>query len=131
MQTPNEDKTGNMIMSEGYCDVEAGAFEENDFSPWISRADLQIVFDDLKKGDYFAYVEGRNNGGFQQYRHVTKKFVEDEYVDWAIFWALTQDQFYKVDLKMGKSGYVRLRMQVFEDSAGVAYHQVLWVKPKD
>ena len=118
-------------MDQGYCDVEKGTFEEKDFSAWLSKADLQIVFDSMKDRDHFAYVEGRNNGGLHQYRHVTRAFDGTAHSEWAAFWGLTQEQFYKVDLKMGKSGFTRERLQVFEDGAGYAHHQCLWLKPKE
>ena len=118
-------------MNQGYSNIEADAFAADDFSPWMSKADLQLVFDALKQGDHFAYVEGRNNGGFHQYRHVTLAFTGPEHSEWGAFWGLTQEQFYKVDLKMLKSGYIRKHLQVFEDGAGYAHHQGLWLKPKD
>ena len=54
------------MMNSGYSSLKGGEFSESDFSPWMSKADQQVVYDNREDGTYFAFVEGRNNGGFHQ-----------------------------------------------------------------
>lgn len=103
---------------------------ESEFSPWMSKADQQVVYEGRKEGTYFAYTEGRNNGGFLQFRHVLKEFKGEEHTEWAVFWGLSEDEFYQLELGMRNKGFAREHLQVFEDSSGKAYHQVLWLLPR-
>lgn len=115
-------------MSSGYCSL-TKPFKESEFSEWMSKADQQVAYEQRKEGMYFAYTEGRNNGGFHQYRHVTKKFTGAKHSEFAVFWGLSEDEFYQIDLNMRKKGFERSNLQVFEDGTGKAYHQVLWLLP--
>lgn len=114
----------------GYRLYKSGAAVEEDFSPWMSKADLQIVHEMPRNGDYFAFVEGRNNGGMNEYRYVLKQFPAERYAQWAVFWGLSADEFYRMDLKMLREGLERENTQVFLDAAGKAHHQVVWLKKK-
>lgn len=119
----------NEVMSSGYSSLKDGEFSESDFSPWMSKADQQVVYDGRADGTYFAYVEGRNNGGFHQYRHVLQKFDASANKEWGVFWGLTTEEFYQIDLKMQKRGFTRAYLQVFEDATGKSYHQGVWLLP--
>lgn len=114
----------------GFKSIKDGSFAESDFSEWLSKANLQTVYEKRAPGTYFAFVEGRNNGGLQEYRHVTRPFTGDKYSEFAVFWGLSGDEFYQVDLKMLRGGFIRGNTQVFVDGTGKAFHQVVWLKPK-
>lgn len=113
-----------------YSSVPAGTYADGDFSKWMSKADQQLAYEKRGEGKYFAYTEGRNNGGFLEYRHVVKPIPKEKIDEWGIFWGLDEDKFYEIDLKMQRSGFIRESVQVFHDNTGVAYHQAIWVKPK-
>ena len=115
--------------ADGYRSPELASVPEEKFSPWMSKADQQIVYDGLAKGTYFAVVEGRCNGGFQQFRHVTESYPENEFTEWGVFWGLSPEEFYQIDLNMQRKGFVRKTLQVFEDGTGEAFHQGLWILP--
>ncbi len=104
------------------------SFKDEEFSPWMSKADQQIAYEKRREGTYFAYTEGRSKGGLQQYRHVVKPLPADNKTHWAVYWGLTANEFYQVDLKLQRDGYIRKNLQVFQDGSGVAYHQGLWMK---
>lgn len=114
----------------GFKSIKEGSYAESDFSDWMSKAGLQNVYEKRAAGTYFAYVEGRNNGGLQEFRFVSKPFTGEKYTEFAVFWGLSSDEFYQVDLKMLRSGFIRGNTQVFVDGTGKAYHQVIWLKPK-
>ena len=114
----------------GYRDYGSGKYDEKDFSAWMSKAEQKAAYDAISPGSYFSYTEGRNNGGFNQYRQVKTTFPQDRFTEWAVFWGLTADEFYQLELKMLASGFVRQNLQVFTDSQGLALHQVVWLKPK-
>ena len=116
-------------MSSGYCSL-SEPFEDGEYSEWMSKADQQVAYEQRKEGMFFAYTEGRNNGGFHQYRHVMKKFTGTKYTEFAVFWGLSGDEFYQIDLNMQKKGFERANLQVFEDGTGEAFHQALWLLPK-
>ena len=115
-------------MSSGYSSLKE-PFKESELSEWMSKADQQVAYEERKEGMYFAYTEGRNNGGFHQYRHVMKKFTGENHREFAVFWGLSESEFYQIDLSMRKKGFERANLQVFEDGTGKAYHQVLWLLP--
>ena len=106
------------------------AFRENEFSPWMTRAEQQIIYDNKPAGQYFADTEGRNNGGLNQYRHVLRPFPQNTCSDWAVYWGLSGEEFYQLDLKFLRAGYVRDHLQVFVDGQGQSFHQAVWLKPK-
>lgn len=114
----------------GYSSVKSGSFAAKDFSVWMSKADQQKAYEDRPEGSFFVYTEGRDNGGFHEYRHVVRPFPTDKYEEWGVFWGLTTEEFYQIDLKMIRAGFVRENVQVFRDATGKAYHQSLWLKPK-
>ena len=110
--------------------LRSGIYHEDEFSPWMTKAEQQVVYDRKHPGSYFACTEGRNNGGLNQYRHILKPVPSDKYSEWAIYWGLNPDEFYDIELKMLRSGFVREHLQVFTDSQGVALHQAVWLKIK-
>jgi hypothetical protein len=114
----------------GFEEIKDTVFDDTEYSGWMSKADQQVAYDARAEGTYFAHIEGRSNGGFHQYRHVLKPFQADQYDEWAVYWGLTTDEFYQIDLKMLRSGSIRQNMQVFVDAEGKAYHQAVWLKPK-
>lgn len=114
--------------AKSYSDVSGKSFKGGEFSPWMSKADQQIAYGSLRKGTYFAYTEGRSEGGLQQYRHVIKSLKKDDSSKYAAYWGLSSNEFYQVDLKLQREGFTRSNLQVFEDGTGAAFHQALWVK---
>ena len=106
------------------------AFREDEFSAWMTKAEQQVIHDNKPAGQYFADIEGRYNGGLNQYRHVLRPFDQYRYAAWAVYWGLTAEEFYQVELKMLKTGHVRQHLQVFVDGQGQAFHQAVWLKPK-
>lgn len=122
---------GNQLLgetSESYQSYKSSDFAEKDFSPWMSKAEAQIQHEKPKKGDYFAVIEGRDNNGLSEYRFVQKSFPANEYSQWAVYWGLSPDEFYQVDLKMLHNGFTRSHTQVFRDATGKSYHQAVWLK---
>lgn len=104
-------------------------YQDGDFSQWMTESDQQMAFDAKDQGTYFAYTEGRNNGGLNQYRFVLKPIPKERASEWGAYWGLTPDEFDKVDLQMLKMGYIRDNLQVFEGSEGFSKHQAVWLKP--
>lgn len=115
--------------SGGFKSPSSLTFGEKDFSPWMTKAQQQIAQDTKPATHYFAYTEGRNNGGLQEYRHVLKPFPKDKFAEWAVYWGLSANEFYQLELKMLRGGFVRESLQVYTDSQGVALHQVVWLRP--
>jgi hypothetical protein len=111
-----------------YSESSGEKFNEGDFSRWMSKADQQIAYEVRKEGTYFAYTEGRCEGGLQQYRHVLKPLPADS--QWGVYWGLSASEFYQVDLKLQRDGYKRRNLQVFVDDTGAAFHQAVWMKEK-
>lgn len=126
----SSDKEKTSEAPKGYKSFKSGAVSDSEYSQWMSKADLRIIHENNKQGDYFACIEGRNNGGMLEYRHVTRPFPSDKFAEWAVFWGLSSDEFYQIDLKMLRAGFKRENTQVFEDATGAAYHQVVWIKPQ-
>lgn len=104
-------------------------YQNSDFSEWMTESDQQMAFDSKSNDSYFAYTEGRNNGGLNQYRFVLKPIPKERASEWAAFWGLTPDEFDKVDLQMLKNGFVRDNLQVFQGSDGISKQQAVWLKP--
>lgn len=111
-----------------YKEVKVGSFTEADFSPWMTKAEQQIAHETKTSDHFYLYVEGRNNGGLNQYRHVLRKFPIDDYKLWSVYWGLSAEEFYQVDLKMLRDGFTRANLQVFTDSEGRPIHQCVWLK---
>ena len=115
--------------SKGFRSPSSLSFGESEFSPWMSKAQQQIAQDNKPATHYFAYTEGRNHGGLQEYRHVLKPFPKDKFAEWAVYWGLSSNEFYQLELKMLRAGFVRESLQVYTDSQGAAFHQVVWLRP--
>lgn len=113
-----------------YKEIKSGSYSESDFSAWMTKAEQQVAHEAKPQDQYFAYVEGRNNGGLNQYRHVKRPFPADRYNMWSVYWGLSSEEFYKIELQMLRDGYVRENLQVFVDSNGSAMHQAVWLKAK-
>ena len=105
-------------------------FKDSDFSEWMSKADQQIAYEKRDQKTYFAFTEGRSQGGFQQYRHVVQPLPMETHSEWAVFWGLSSEEFYSADLKLQKAGFERAHLQVFEDGSGIAFYQAVWLKKK-
>jgi LysM repeat protein len=105
------------------------AWKETDFTPWMSRAELQVRQENNAADQYFARVEGRNNGGMREYRAAIKPFPADRYDQWAVFWGIDDKELFEWEVKLLKSGFSREEMQIFEDAGGRVYHQIVWLKP--
>lgn len=114
-------KASSVPPSAGYSSEKAGHYSENEFSEWMSKADVQIAYEKRAEGTFFAYAEGRSNAGFHQYRYVSQPFPKDQFREWASYWGMTADEFYRIDIKMQKLGFQRSNLHVFEDKAGNAY----------
>ncbi|MEP2774824.1 MAG: hypothetical protein ABJQ29_14695 [Luteolibacter sp.] len=114
----------------GFADLSGGKYDDKDFSEWMTKADQQMIYDKRAEGTYFAYTEGRSNGGLHQYRHVLKEIPKETTSEWGVYWGLDSKEFFQVDLKLQKSGFKRESLQVFEDGDGAAYHQAVWLKAK-
>jgi len=108
----------------------AAAFREDEFSDWMTKAEQQVSYEKTPPGHYFAYTEGRNCGGLNQYRHILRPAPLDQFSEWAVYWGLSADEFYQLDLKLLKTGYARQHLQVFMDGQGAAFHQAVWLKAK-
>ncbi|HVJ46274.1 MAG TPA: LysM peptidoglycan-binding domain-containing protein [Luteolibacter sp.] len=105
------------------------AWSDSDFTPWMSRAELQYRQENNPADQYFARVEGRDNGGMMEYRAVIKTFPSDQYDQWAVFWGIDEKELFDWELKLLKSGFAREEMQIFADAGGNVYHQIVWLKP--
>lgn len=112
----------------GYKELKSGPYQETDFSAWMTKAEQQVTHENKPKDQYYAFVEGRNNGGLNQYRHVMRPFPADKYSTWSVYWGLSSDEFYQLELKMLRDGFTRDSLQVFTDPSGKALHQVVWLK---
>ena len=123
-------KTGEISTGKNYKNIKTATFSEADFSAWMTKAEQQVQYDTKPADHYFAYVEGRNEGGLNQYRHVMSKFPADRYAEWSVYWGLSTEEFYQVELRMLRGGFVRESLQVFTDTRGMAFHQAVWLKPK-
>jgi hypothetical protein len=123
-------KVPSALPSSGYSSEKAGHYSENEFSEWMSKADVQMAYEKRAEGTFFVYAEGRSNGGCHQYRYVSQPFPNEEFSEWASYWGMTPDEFYRIDVKMQRTGFKRANLQVFEDKAGNAYYQSLWMKPR-
>lgn len=104
-------------------------WSESDYSGWMTRAELQHLQDASPPERYFAYVEGRNNGGVAEFRAVTRDLATAEFTQWAVFWGIDEQELFDWELRLLRSGFVRKSMQVFFDSTGRAVHQVVWLRP--
>jgi len=113
----------------GYCLPASTAWSEEEYTQWMTRAELQYFQDQAPQGHYFAHVEGRNNAGLCEYRAVRKPLPADQYVEAAVFWGLSDKEVFDAELDLLRRGFVRKSMQVFVNASGVALHQLVWLKP--
>ena len=113
-----------------YVESSGQTFKDSEFSPWMSKADQQLAYERRDENTYFAYTEGRSKNGFLQFRHVVQPLPIETHSEWGVYWGLSSDEFYVVDLKLQKAGFGRENLQVFEDGAGNAFYQAVWLKIK-
>jgi LysM repeat protein len=97
----------------------------------MTRAELQHLQDQTPPNQYFARVEGRNNGGLSEYRAVRKPLPSDQYSRAEVSWGLDDKELYAQELLLLRTGSVRKSMQVFVDASGTALHQIVWLRPLD
>jgi LysM repeat protein len=105
-------------------------WQEGDFTPWMSRAELQHFQNTSPSDQYFAHVEGRNSSGRLEYRAVVMPFTGEQYEQWAVFWGIDEAELFKCEMNLLESGFVRHDMQVFADQTGTSVHQIVWLKSK-
>lgn len=106
-------------------------WSQSDFTPWMSRAELQHLQENNPSDQYFAHVEGRYREGHIEYRAVIRPFSSDEYDQWAVFWGINEAELFDWELRLLKAGFTRKDTQVFEDATGRALHQIVWLKAKN
>ena len=112
-----------------YCLPASTAWSEEEYSQWMTRAELQFFQEQLAAGQYFAHVEGRNNAGLCEYRAVRKPLPVEQYVEAAVFWGLDDKDVFERELSLLRAGFVRKSMQVFVNASGSALHQIVWLRP--
>jgi nucleoid-associated protein YgaU len=113
----------------GYCLPASTAWAEDDFTQWMTRAELLHFQGQTPSDQYFAHIEGRNNGGLNEYRAVRKPMPSEQYAESAVFWSLDEKELFDRELRLLRTGFVRKSMQVFVDASGTALHQIVWLKP--
>ncbi len=113
----------------GYCLPASSMWAEDEYTQWMTRAELQYFHDQTPADQHFAHVEGRNNGGLNEYRAVRKPLPAEQYVKCAAFWGLTDKELYDCELRLLRSGFVRKSMQAFVDASGTALYQLVWLRP--
>jgi LysM repeat protein len=104
-------------------------WSEEDFTKWMSRAELQYQQDMIPSEQYFAYVEGRNNRGVAEFRAVKRDLLIAEYSQWAVFWGIDEEELFDWELRLLRTGFERKSMQLFFDSTGIPVHQIVWLRP--
>ena len=113
----------------GYCLPASTAWAEEEYTQWMTRAELQYFQEQPPQGQYFAHVEGRNNAGLCEYRAVRRPLPTEQYVEAAVFWSLPDKDAFETELRLLRAGFVRKSMQVFVDASGNALHQIVWLRP--
>ncbi|KAB2642095.1 MAG: LysM peptidoglycan-binding domain-containing protein [Verrucomicrobia bacterium] len=111
-----------------YCLPASTVWSEEEYTQWMTRAELQFFQEQLAAGQYFAHVEGRNNAGLCEYRAVRKPLPVEQYVEAAVFWGLGDKDVFDTELRLLRAGFVRKSMQVFVDASGQALHQLVWLQ---
>ena len=112
-----------------YCLPASTAWSEEEYTQWMTRAELQFFQEQLAVGQYFAHVEGRNNAGLCEYRAVRKPLPVEQYIEAAVFWGLGDKDVFDTELRLLRAGFVRKSMQVFVNASGSALHQLVWLRP--
>jgi hypothetical protein len=115
--------------AQGYCLPASSMWAEEEYTQWMTRAELQYFQDQARADQYLAHIEGRNNGGLNEYRAVRKSLPTEQYVKCAAFWGVGDADFFDCELRLLRSGFVRKSMQVFIDASGNARHQLVWLRP--
>lgn len=105
------------------------AYRSDEFSPWMSRAELEWLQQQTEQGSYFCHIQGRNHKGRNEYRAIIRPFPSDDYAEWAVFWGLTEAKLYDWETRLLKQGFQRQNMQIFADPTGTPLHQIIWLKP--
>ena len=59
-----------------------------EFGPWMSKAKLMFVQEQLPPGDYFVEIEGRVSKNENQYRAITKTLNTDKYLRSEAIWGI-------------------------------------------
>lgn len=99
--------------------------EANGFSAWLSNANYQNLFDDMKSKHWYpSIVEGRSSDGERQFR---ARFVPQGKL--TRFWShhgITNDMFKQQDAMLRQKGFVLISRQTFRDDVGDAV-QATWV----
>jgi len=104
--------------------------DDSRYSEWMSRAEMQLMLEQLPKGNYFSAVEGKEVNGLNQYRAITEPFQSDLYDEWAVFWGLTEKEMFDYEIGLLRIGFKRECVQVYLDSSGIAIHQLVMLSPK-
>ena len=98
------------------------------FSPWTSKAGLQLKMENLSGGQYFSVVEGRLKDGANQYRAIAEVFDGETYREWSVVWGFTESELFLHEIRLLRAGFTRHHSQVFTDSSGVALHQLTMLR---
>ena len=112
-----------------YCLPASTAWAEDEYTQWMTRAELRFFHDQIPAGQYFAHVEGRNNAGLSEYRAVKKPLPSEQYADASVSWGLDDNDAFTSELRLLRAGFVRKSMQVFIDASGSARLQIVWLRP--
>ncbi|KAB2638583.1 MAG: LysM peptidoglycan-binding domain-containing protein [Verrucomicrobia bacterium] len=114
----------------GYCLPASTAWQEEQYTQWMTSAELQFYQEQAPAGQYFAHVEGRNNAGLCEYRAVRPQALPvEQYVEAGVFWGQNDKRLFDTELRLLRAGFVRKSMQVFIDASGCALHQFVWLRP--
>jgi hypothetical protein len=128
--TPKPDaKPATTVTGPGYCLPASSLWPEEEYTQWMTRAELQYFQEKISADQYFAHVEGRNNGGLNEYRAVRKALPADQHAKGAVYWGISDKELFDNELRLLRTGFVRKSMQVFVDASGNAMHQCVWLKP--
>ena len=116
--------------AKGYCLPASSVWPEEEYTQWMTSAELQFYQEQAPPGQYFAHVEGRNNAGLSEYRAVRPQPLPvEQYVEAGIFWGQNDKRLFDTELRLLRAGFVRKSMQVFMDASGCALHQFVWLRP--
>lgn len=128
-RTPATGPAAGETPAASYCLPASTAWADDEYTQWMTRAELQYFQDQAPTGQYFAHVEGRNNAGLCEFRAVRKPLVAEQYAAAEVCWGLSDNEVFDTELRLLRAGFVRKSMQVFVSASGVALHQLVWLKP--
>jgi LysM repeat protein len=100
-----------------------------EFGPWMSKAKLMFVQEQLPPGDYFVEIEGRVSKNENQYRAITKTLNTDKYLRSEAIWGIEAGPLCQHEIDRLREGMERSKSQVFTDTTGKAIHQLIMVLP--